>query len=237
MVKQYFITGSGTDVGKTFIAAALCHQLREKNLSVIPLKPVITGWQANGGMMKDFLANDTEVLLHASGIAATQQAIEETSPRRFSAPLSPHMAAAKQMTELNPKKIIDFCHKAQQRGGDVVLIEGAGGVMVPLTPTYTTLDLMRELKMPAILVVGTYLGAISHGLTAYHALRQAGIDIPLVVVNESDGGSVDLHETARTFATLVHSMLITIPRLPSDQSWKSVTPLLSTRLLEQEFVT
>lgn len=194
-MKAFFVTGAGTDVGKTFIAAAICRVARRAGWSIAALKPVVSGFDPeNDG------DSDPAFLLAALGRPASPADIAAVAPWRFRAPLSPDMAAAREGRTVDFPALVEFCAGRLKGPEDVLLIEGVGGAMVPLTATHTVLDWMAALRLPAILVSGSYLGCMSHALTAAAALRTAGIDIAAVVVSESEESPVPISETAVTIA-------------------------------------
>lgn len=200
-MKAFFVTGAGTDVGKTFIAAALCRWARKAGLSVAALKPVVSGFDP-----EDVAESDSAFLLAALGRPATAAEIAAITPWRFLAPLSPDMAAAREGRGIDFAKLVDFCEGRLKGPEDVLLIEGIGGAMVPLTATHTVLDWMAALRLPAILVSGSYLGCLSHTLTAASALRSGGVDIAAVVVSESEESPVPISETVATMARFLGSV-------------------------------
>lgn len=177
-VKRFFITGIGTDIGKTFLACRLIRQARARNFSIGALKPVISGFDPEKAE-----ASDSGLLLAALGLPCDETNLDRISPWRFRAPLAPDMAAALEARAIPWASLLAFCRAESQV--DYCLIEGAGGVMVPLDDTHTTLDLMAALDATAILVTGTYLGAISHTLTAAGMLLARGVALRAVVVNAS----------------------------------------------------
>ena len=184
-MSAYFVTATGTDIGKTFVTAGLIRHLRKKGKKATALKPVISGFD-------DPARSDSGILLEALGEAVTEVALDRISPWRFAAPLSPDMAAAREGRAIDFAALVEFCR--QPRDG-TLLIEGVGGVMVPLDATHTVLDWMVALRLPVILVTGSYLGSLSHTLTAVRALIGAGLEIAALVVNESPGGTVSPAET------------------------------------------
>jgi len=192
-MKAFFVTGAGTDVGKTFIAAALCRWARKAGLSIAALKPVVSGFDP-----EDVAESDPAFLLAALGRPAKAAEIAAIAPWRFLAPLSPDMAAAREGRGIDFAKLVDFCEGRLKGPEDVLLIEGIGGAMVPLTATHTVLDWMAALRLPAILVSGSYLGCLSHTLTAASALRSGGVAIAAVVVSESEESPVPISETVAT---------------------------------------
>ena len=154
-MKGFFITGTGTEIGKTFVTATLCHQLREAGKNVRPLKPALSGYAA-----EDFDQTDTVILLKAAGIEPNTAAADATTPWRFSAPLAPNMAAAREGKELDFNVLVDFCAKALSGLEDYCLIEGAGGAFSPLTNDRLNIDLAAALEIP----LGTVKSRIHHAL-------------------------------------------------------------------------
>ena len=175
-----FVTASGTDVGKTFVMLRLIDELTAGGYAVRALKPVASGFDAT-----NVDASDTGALLRAQGLDVSPASLDAVSPWRFAAPLSPDMAAARERRSVPFAALVAHCRAAERRG-DVTLIEGVGGVMVPLDEEHTVLDWIAALEAPTLLVVGSYLGTLSHSLTAAAALRSRGVTIAGVVVSESE---------------------------------------------------
>ena len=184
-----FVTGTGTDVGKTFITAALIRHARARGGAVEAFKPVLSGFDPAAAAM-----SDAGVLLAALGRPVADVTIDRMSPWRFAAPLSPDLAAAREGRALDFGAVVEFSRRAAA-GGGLVLMEGVGGVMVPLDATHTVLDWMSELCAPVLLVAGSYLGTISHTLTALRVLAQRNLDIAAVVISESPSPGATLDET------------------------------------------
>jgi dethiobiotin synthetase len=207
-VTAIFVTGSGTDVGKTFLSAALIRHWRAAGHTVAAFKPVVSGFDPAAPE-----TSDPGVLLAALGRPTE---IETISPWRFAAPLSPDMAAAREGRALDFEAIVAFSRRAVA-SADRVLIEGVGGVMVPLDERHTVLDWMSALRLPLLLVVGSYLGTISHTLTALRVLAQRNLTIAAVAVSESAAPGAPLDETVATiarFADLIE--VVGVPRLTND---------------------
>jgi dethiobiotin synthetase len=188
-----FVTASGTDVGKTFVTVRLIAELKQAGYRVRALKPVASGLDAANPA-----DSDTAQLLKAQGLAIDAANLDAVSPWRFAAPLSPDMAAAREGRSVPFDALVGFCRTPCD--ADVTLIEGVGGVMVPLDATHTVLDWIAALAAPALLVVGSYLGSLSHSLTAAAALERRSVAIAGVVVSESLEQPVDADETAATLA-------------------------------------
>jgi dethiobiotin synthetase len=204
-----FITASGTDVGKTFVAAGLIRYLRANGETIDAIKPIVSGFDpARAG------ESDCGVLLRALGLPLTDEEIEDISPWRFAAPLSPDMAARHAGKTIDFEQLVLFCETAMEEAEGSLLIEGVGGVMVPLDHSNTVLDWMTELDLPVVLVAGSYLGSISHTLTAAEVLDQEECDLRAIVVSETEGSHVPLFETVATIARFMPAIeVIALPRL------------------------
>jgi dethiobiotin synthetase len=180
MTKQYFITGTGTNIGKTYITCKLIRNLIGRGGSVAAIKPIISGVDAS-----NINISDTVEILQALGLPPTQKNIEKISPWRLKFPLSPDIAAQKEGKIIDFAEVIKFCESVKS-ANEYLFIEGAGGVMTPITPGKAIADLISALKIPVILVGGTYLGAISHTLTTIKTLESYGIKIEYLIVNQSE---------------------------------------------------
>lgn len=221
----FFVTGSGTGVGKTLVTAALAWQLRRTGREVRVLKPVITGFDP-----LDPAETDSAILLECLDREVTDRAIGEISPWQYSAPLSPDMAAAREGTAINFPRLVAFCRGAlaeAERDGAILLIEGVGGVMVPLTRTETVADWMAGLGLPAVVVGGSYLGALSHTLTALRALAAHGVETRAVVVSDTAGSTVPLDDTTETIRRFAHDALVlALPRIAgAGKAWREAPDL------------
>jgi dethiobiotin synthetase len=208
-VTAIFVTGTGTDVGKTFLSAALIRHWRSAGHAVAAFKPVVSGFDPASAA-----TSDPGVLLAALGDPSGK--IETLSPWRFTTPLSPDMAAAREGRTLDFEAIVRFSRKAAA-SADRVLIEGIGGVMVPLDERHTVLDWMSALRLPVLLVAGSYLGTISHTLTALRVLVQRNLTVAAVAVSESATPGAPLDETVATIARFADMIeVVGLPRLTVD---------------------
>ncbi len=204
-----FVTATGTDVGKTFVARGMIRQLRARGLAVDALKPVITGYDPQTAHL-----SDTGRLLAALGRALTPRQINQVSPIRLRESLSPDQAARIEGRPIDFKALNTFCRTAISRHKGALLIEGIGGIMVPLDDRHTVLDWMIEIDVPAILVTGSYAGTVSHTLTALDVLERNAIKIAAVVVNESPGSAAPLDDTADTIRRFTDNIdVFALPRL------------------------
>jgi dethiobiotin synthetase len=210
-VTAYFVTSTGTDIGKTFVTAGLIRSLRGANCAVDALKPVVSGYDSSV-----VETSDPAVLLKALGRPVSADEIGRVAPWRFRAPVSPDVAAAREGRNIDFDALIDFSRAAIDASNGILFIEGVGGIMVPIDAERTVLDWMTALNIPLIFVVGGYLGTISHTLTALNVVTQRRLAIAAIVVSESERNPVDLEDTVHSIARFADSVpVIGLPRLPA----------------------
>jgi dethiobiotin synthetase len=206
--RTLIVTGSGTDVGKTYVTASLLRALRAKGHAPQALKPVMSGFDP--GHLAD---SDAGRLLAALGREVTPEAVAEVAPIRFEALLPPTVAANRNDRMLIFRDVVRACRTAMERTDDILVIEGVGGVMSPMAEGAKVIDLINELEVPALLVSGSYLGAASHALTALSVLDAENIPVIGIVVNESEGTPVTLAETMAMIAPYDHDRrIMALPR-------------------------
>ena len=215
-----FITASGTEIGKTFVTCALVRQLQHSGYRVAALKPVATG------VTNDALdAGDSGMLLEALGQPINAKQVAAISPWRFREPLSPDMAAERENRCIPFDDLVAWCRA--DTGADVTLIEGIGGVMVPLDRRHTVLDWIAALEVPALLVTGSYLGTLSHTLTAVGMLQARNVKLAGIVVNESEEQPVAPEETVQVLARFAVDIPIRlVERLDTPDHAPDLLPLL-----------
>ncbi len=191
-----FVTGSGTGVGKTHVLCGLVGELVARGATPRVMKPLVTGFDPDAPE-----TSDTGALLAALGRALDARSIESVSPWRFAAALSPDRAALREGRAVDFAQLVAACRPRPDDGP--LLIEGIGGVMVPVDDAHTVLDWIAALRMPALLVTGSYLGSLSHALTAAFALRARGVPLAAIVVSESAEPALGLDEQRSTLARFV----------------------------------
>jgi dethiobiotin synthetase len=201
-VSAIFITGTGTEVGKTCVAATLIRHLRQMGRTVEAIKPIVSGFDPDRAA-----ESDPAILLQALGYPVTLPNIERVSPWRFRAALSPDLAAKREGRRIDPDVVIAYCKSAIEQRQEILLIEGIGGIMVPLDGQRTILDVMMALQLPIILVAGSYLGTISHTLTALDALYRRDLSLFAIVISESPGSPVPLDDTVATIARFAEPVI------------------------------
>jgi dethiobiotin synthetase len=206
---QFFITSTGTDIGKTFVLTNICQKLIAEGKKVTAIKPIISGF-------KDQDPNsDSAKILQVLGLDFTSQNLNNISPYRFLAPLAPNIAAALENKDINFDELIQFCQKyinQAEQDNSYLLIEGAGGVMTPITDDKVFADLIADLNIPTILVVGNYLGTISHTLTAIKAMSTYNIKIAEVILNIRDDDNVDAQDTLKVLRKFTNLKISTIAK-------------------------
>jgi dethiobiotin synthetase len=209
-MSMVFISATGTDIGKTFVTSLLLKAALKADMNCTALKPVISGFST-----EEMEISDSGQLLMAQGKPVSEAAIAEISPWRFAPPLSPDMAAARAGVELATAEIVDFCLQ-KNTADSLTFIEGVGGVMVPLNNHATTLDWQAALHdkgCASLLVAGTYLGTMSHTLTALAALAQRGIAPAALILNTSPENPVPATETAAALSRYIGDLpVFIIPR-------------------------
>lgn len=203
----HFITGTGTDIGKTWLACSLLRHWRGEGLSVTAIKPVLSGFDVLRPQ-----ASDAGALLEALGRTVDQAGLDSIAPWRFAAPLSPDIAAAQEGRTVDFDQLLAFTRlclppkmppgHADQAGADSrrTLVEGVGGVMAPLDAMHTVRDWIAASGLPCVLVAGSYLGSLSHALTALESLRKVGAGVTAIVVNETPGSTVTLDATLESLS-------------------------------------
>jgi dethiobiotin synthetase len=210
-VAGYFVTSTGTDIGKTFVTAGLIRYLRESNQPVAALKPIVSGYDSSV-----VETSDPAVLLSALGRPVTAEEVDRIAPWRFRAPLSPDLAAAREGRHVDFDRLISFSQAAIGAATGPLFIEGVGGIMVPIEGQRTVLDWMTALDIPVLLVVGGYLGTISHTLTALDVLAQRKLTIAAIIVSEGDRDTVELDDTVASIARFAgNTGVVGLPRLPA----------------------
>lgn len=181
----YFVTAIGTEIGKTYISAGLLADWRASGRTVQAIKPVMSGFG------EDALdASDAGQLLAACGRDVASETVSEICLHRFEAPLAPNVAMRQEGVRQDYGAILSFVRsRMEAAGADINLVEGAGGVMSPLTDDRLQIDLMVDLGLPVILVAAPYLGAVSHTLSAIDVLHGCGLEIAQLIISQPDPDS------------------------------------------------
>ncbi len=224
-----FVTGTGTGVGKTVVAAAIARTLADEGKQVAVFKPAVTGLDeiaADGpqsGQIGHFEAHrpDHVVLRDA---ARSSQSDNEIAPYRYGPPMSPHLAAELAGEEIRPALLLAAA-RAAAADADAIVCEGVGGLLVPLATDYLVRDLALDLGLPLVIAASPGLGTINHTLLTIEAARSAGLEIATVVLTpwQDDPSPVD-ESNRKTIAALGEIEVETLSRLDlsSPSSWPSL---------------
>lgn len=198
MSNAYFLTGTDTEIGKTFITCALLHRAGQDGLKAVGLKPVAAGTDAAG------LNDDVEAIRVASNVDLPRQII---NPYCFAPAVAPHIAAAESGVSIEFGVIRTSCNDARKQA-DVVIVEGVGGFCVPLGQQRSTADLAIELDLPVILVVGMRLGCINHALLTAEAIAARGLRLAGWIANRIDPAMARFEENLETLLALLPAPLL-----------------------------
>lgn len=180
MKQSYFVIGTDTNVGKTYVASALVRHFAAKGYSTIGMKPIASGCMRDGNGV--LLNDDVSALAAASNVPASLDLI---NPYRFEPAIAPHIAAA-QVEKIIDCEVVRLAYQQLKALADVVIVEGAGGFLVPLNNQETLADLAVLLNIPVILVVGMRLGCINHALLTVEAIKSRGLTLAGWVANRVD---------------------------------------------------
>jgi dethiobiotin synthetase len=205
-VTAIFITATGTEVGKTQVVASLIRQFRQMGRSVEAVKPIVSGYDP-----AQAAASDTGILISALALPFSPESIDRVSPWRFRVALSPDLAARQEERTIDVDAVVTFCQNAISQRGDLLLIEGVGGIMTPLDGHRTSLDVMMALQLPLILVTGSYRGAISHTLTALDSLFRRDMNVLATIVSETPGSALALDDVVSAISRFT-APVIGLPR-------------------------
>lgn len=180
MAKSYFVIGTDTNVGKTYVASGLVQHFVNAGFKTVGMKPIASGCEV--GQQGALLNEDVRKLQHASNVQAPLALI---NPYSFTPAIAPHLAAEKVGMVMQSGKI-KLAYLQLVTMAEVVIVEGAGGFLVPINAAETLADLASELNIPIILVVGMRLGCINHALLTVEVIKARGLTLAGWVANQID---------------------------------------------------
>ena len=212
MIPGLFVTGTDTGVGKSLVAVGLMERLRAAGLSVAGFKPVAAGCDRTG----DGLRNEDALALQTAG--SLPLPYQTVNPYAFEPPIAPHIAAAEAGVEVTVERLVE--RYAELRGqADTVVVEGAGGWLVPLNERETLADLAVALELPVVLVVAIRLGCLNHALLTAEAIRARGLPLHGWVANRVEGETPRHRENIEALAARLGAPLLgTVPQLKTGDS-------------------
>ena len=202
-LRGLFVTGTDTGVGKSVLAAAICAALVARGERVAAFKPAVTGLDEPPGEWPA----DHELLARAAG---GEQAPEQVAPYRYRPPLSPHYAAELAGETIEPERLVAAARAAGD--GRLLVAEGVGGLLVPITPGYLVRDLALDLGLPVVIAARSGLGTINHTLLTLEAARTAGLWVAGVVMTPWPERPEAIEESNR--ATVERLGAVTVSGLP-----------------------
>ena len=196
-MKRYFITGTDTDCGKTYVTSSLLRYFDQTEA----IKPIASGCIEVDGQL---VSTDAQQLQKNSDLS-----LDVINPWRFKLPLSPHIAAKEQGEYVSAKEIADYCLNIQLEGIERLFIEGAGGLMVPLNDSETWIDFLKMTEIPVILVVGMKLGCINHAILTSLVLQSYNIPCAGWIANCIDPQLLHLSANIETLKSRINAPLLT----------------------------
>jgi dethiobiotin synthetase len=224
-MRGLFVTGTGTEVGKTVVAAAIARGARMAGERVAVFKPAVSGlddyplrpevWQSAAELP------DHALLRLAAG---SRQGDDEVAPYRYGPPVSPHLAAELAREAIDPDALRGTALAATE-GANLLVCEGVGGFLVPLTPEYLVRDLARDLALPVVVVASPGLGTINHTLLTIEAIRGAALEVAAVVLTPWPAEPSAMERSnLSTIAELGSVEVETLPRLDltKPDSWPAL---------------
>ena len=180
-MNSFFVTGTDTDVGKTCVSAALAKYFRDNDVDVGVMKPFASGYKAT----PDSVSADVEILMKYSGV---NDSIDLVNPYYFEIPTSPYDASKQLNLEIDISKVIESYNQLSSIH-DIVIVEGIGGIMTPISRNYFVSDLISDLQLSSFIVTGSKIGAVNHFMLTYEHARQKNLNLKGFFINQnvSDG--------------------------------------------------
>lgn len=213
MAKKFFVTGTDTEVGKTFISCAILEKAKQQGLATGALKPIAAGGFDDNGTYKN---EDAVALSDAMTLNLPYQSI---NPILLKDPIAPHIAAEQEGKKLSASRLHGFVQGAFLNRADLWLVEGAGGWFVPLNQRETLADFAVQLNVPIILVVGIRLGCLNHALLTIQAIMQSGLPLAGWVANCIDPQAQCIEENIETLKSRIRAPLLgVVPQSDSAQN-------------------
>tara|TARA_A100001011_G_scaffold390887_1_gene475197 strand:- start:891 stop:1580 length:690 start_codon:yes stop_codon:yes gene_type:complete len=187
--KNIFITSTGTNLGKTYCLVEILKELAKKKIMANGYKPILSGFNSN-----NIADSDSYKILQTRNIIPDINLIKEITPWLFKSPIAPSIAAMKEKKTLKYKEVLKWCLEKSNKSG-INIFEGAGGIYVPIEGKKTILNLMQELECKVVLIVGNYLGSVSHTISAIKNIQHENIEIINVIINKNTDNNINIQDT------------------------------------------
>jgi len=219
----YFVTGTDTDCGKTFISAALLNRAKELGRATLGLKPIASGCER----MEVGLRNSDALSLMAQSSIKLDYAL--VNPVSFEPAIAPHIAASQTGTDISPESILNRLSGALEglNDSELCIIEGAGGWRLPLGEGRYLSEVVQQLSVPVILVVGVKLGCLNHAVLTQEVVKADGLEIAGWVANIVDGDTPCLEENLASLQSLMSAPCIGVVPHLQDVSIEAAAAYLS----------
>jgi len=203
-MKSLFVTGNDTDVGKTCVTASIVKNLRDMDIDVGVMKPFASGHKKNSNS----LSQDVDILMKYSG---SHDPIDLVNPYFFEIPTSPYDASKILARKISTQKVIDAYDRLLS-SHDLVIVEGIGGLMTPITQNYFVSNLISELDIDTIIVTGSKLGTVNHTLLTYEHCKQMHLKLKGFVINQTEPNGYELSNLKQQIMELTNQIVYcTIP--------------------------
>ena len=221
-MKQVFVTGTDTDVGKTFVTAGLASALRKLGKNVGIMKPFAAGTPEKTG----YKSYDVQILANA---AQVNDAEELVNPYFFEMPASPFTATQSLGIEFNIKKVIDSFHQLTSIH-DIILVEGIGGAMTPIMKDYFVTNLIKDLNLETILITSSRVGTVNHTVMTHKMCQNYGLKIAGIIINTLDPNGYEINVLKRDLKELTNVPIFgSIPYM-ADFNLENLSKIISNEL-------
>ena len=215
--KNIFITSTGTNIGKTYCTVEILKEMLNRKVLFNAYKPILSGFDISN--IKD---SDSYKILKTNNKEPKIENIKQISPWLFEKPIAPSLAAIKENKSLKYNDVLKWCLKKSDNN-IINIFEGAGGLLVPIEKAKTILDLMKDLNSKVVLVVGNYLGSVSHTLSAIHNLQHANLQIINIIINQNiKNDDIDIKDTESLLRSSINKKII-IRKVNYSDKFKSIS--------------
>ena len=215
--KNIFITSTGTNIGKTYCTVEILKEMLNRKVIFNVYKPILSGFNISN--IKD---SDSYKILKTTNKKPKMEDIRKISPWLFEKAIAPSIAARKENKRLKYNDVLEWCLKKSENK-IINIFEGAGGLLVPIEKKKTILDLMKDLNSKVVLVVGNYLGSVSHTISAIHNLQHANLQIINIIINKNiNSDDIDIEDTESLLRSSLNKKII-IRKVNYSDTYKNIS--------------